>query len=68
MMATAICLLLLMQLAVLARSFALASAGNSIAARIAMMAMTTSNSIKVNARHSNVLCVLIRISSPVIQS
>src|SRR5437899_10659722 len=31
------------------RSFALASAGNSIAARIAIMAITTSNSIKVNA-------------------
>jgi hypothetical protein len=29
---------------------ALASAGNSIAAKIAMIAMTTSNSIKVKAR------------------
>src|SRR5882757_9728525 len=33
-----------------ARSLALASAGNNMAARIAMMAMTTSNSIKVKAR------------------
>src|SRR5258708_39865138 len=32
----------------LARSLALARAGSSIAARIAMMAITTSNSIKVN--------------------
>jgi hypothetical protein len=31
-------------------SFAFASAGNSIAAKIAIMAITTSNSIKVNAR------------------
>jgi hypothetical protein len=30
-------------------AFALASAGSSIAARMAMMAMTTSNSINVNA-------------------
>jgi hypothetical protein len=30
-----------------ARRFALASAGSSIAARMAMIAMTTSNSIKV---------------------
>ena len=32
-----------------ARSLARAKAGSNIAARIAMMAMTTSNSIKVNA-------------------
>jgi hypothetical protein len=37
-----------MQLARLAFSLALASAGNNIAARMAMIAMTTSNSIKVN--------------------
>ena len=30
-------------------SFAFANAGNNIAARMAMMAITTSNSIKVNA-------------------
>ena len=34
----------------LALSFALASAGKSIAARIAMMAITTSSSINVNPR------------------
>jgi hypothetical protein len=34
----------------LARSLALASAGNNNAARMAMMAITTSNSIKVKAR------------------
>ena len=33
-----------------ALDFALATAGNNIAARIAMMAITTSNSINVNAR------------------
>src|SRR5579864_3736886 len=64
MRAREICLLLLMHLAVFARSFALASAGNSIAARIAMMAMTTSNSINVNARRSFVLCVFILLSRP----
>jgi hypothetical protein len=31
-------------------NFALLKAGNNIAARMAMMAMTTSNSISVNAR------------------
>ena len=36
-----------MQLMFLARFLALCKAGNSIAARIAMIAMTTSNSIKV---------------------
>jgi hypothetical protein len=39
-----------MQEALFARSFARAKAGNNIAARIAMMAITTNNSIKVNAR------------------
>ena len=39
-----------MQLVRLACSLALARAGNSIAARIAMMAMTTSSSIKVKPR------------------
>src|ERR1039458_2370300 len=43
------CLLLLVQLACRAFSRALANTGNRIAARIAMMAMTTSNSISVNA-------------------
>jgi len=38
-----------MQLARLAFSLALASAGNNIAARMAMIAITTSNSISVNA-------------------
>ena len=38
-----------MQFAVCAFFFAAASAGNNIAARMAMMAMTTSNSIKVKA-------------------
>ncbi len=38
-----------LHLATLADIFAEASAGRSIAARIAMMAMTTSNSINVNA-------------------
>src|SRR5688572_23523347 len=37
-----------MQLVVRARNFACASAGRSIAARIAMMAITTSNSMRVN--------------------
>ena len=42
------CRRLLMQAMVWARLFALESAGNSIAAKIAMMAITASNSIKVN--------------------
>src|SRR5258708_37030339 len=41
------CFRLLMQFVRLARSFAFAKAGKSIAARIAIMAMTTSNSISV---------------------
>src|SRR5438552_7010907 len=41
--------MLLLQAARRARSLALASAGNSNAARRAMMAITTSSSIKVNA-------------------
>ena len=41
---------LLLHVVRLARSFAFANAGNSSAARIAMMAMTTNNSINVNAR------------------
>ena len=40
--------MLLMHLMDLALSFARASAGNSMLARMAMMAITTSNSIKVN--------------------
>ena len=47
MVASVSCLTLLRQEMRLARSLALASAGNSRAARIAMIAMTTSNSIKV---------------------
>src|SRR5437660_1709072 len=43
-----ICLVLLRQAAPNARSFALLNAGSSIAARMAMIAMTTSNSISVN--------------------
>jgi len=43
------CRILLMQPVCLAFCFALARAGNSIAARIAMMAITTKSSIKVNA-------------------
>ena len=42
-------LILEAQWTVFALAFALDNAGNSIAARIAMMAMTTSNSIKVKA-------------------
>src|SRR6516162_8319369 len=41
------CFWLLMQVAVVALSFARLRAGSSIAARMAMMAMTTSNSINV---------------------
>jgi hypothetical protein len=53
-MPTPICRKLLAHATRLALSFAFASAGNSIAARIAMMAMTTSNSIKVKARRFGV--------------
>src|ERR1051325_3672166 len=51
----AICRRLLIQLAERAPSFALARAGNSIAARIAMIATTTRSSIKVKARSVGVL-------------
>lgn len=47
-----ICFKLLTQVVRLARSFAFANAGNSSAAKMAMMAITTSNSIRVNARFS----------------
>src|ERR1022692_1666742 len=53
-----ICLRLFMQLARLAFSLAVASAGNSIAARMAMMAMTTRSSIKVKpAEHALVFSI-----------
>src|SRR5512141_3203969 len=45
-----ICFRLLMQAEALARSRALAKTGNRMAARMAMMAMTTSNSIRVKPR------------------
>lgn len=48
--AKVICFVLLMHLMPCALIFALESAGNNIAARIAMIAITTSNSIKVNPR------------------
>src|SRR6266404_4571817 len=48
-MATPICFRLDTQSAVLALARALFRAGNNIAARIPMIAMTTNNSIKVNA-------------------
>src|SRR2546422_2817532 len=44
-----ICLRLLVQLMRWARALARASAGNNMAAKMAMMAMTTNNSIRVNA-------------------
>src|SRR6266404_2195942 len=49
-MANAICLWLLVQAMRCALAFARLSAGNSIPARIAIIAMTTSNSINVKAR------------------
>src|SRR5438874_6901460 len=52
--ARAICVLLLTQAMALAFSFALDRAGSSIAARIAIIAITTSNSIRVNAARSAV--------------
>src|SRR2546423_374575 len=52
--ARAICVLLLTQAMALAFSFALDRAGSSIAARIAIIAITTSNSIRVNAVRSAV--------------
>jgi hypothetical protein len=47
--ASAHCRKLLVQAPRLPASLALASAGSSMAARIAMMAITTSNSMRVNA-------------------
>ena len=49
-MAIASCRALLLQTVVYARSFARLKAGNNNAARMAMTAMTTKSSIKVNAR------------------
>jgi hypothetical protein len=49
MVAKPICRKLLMQAACLPFAWAFAKAGSSSAARIAMIAMTTSNSINVNA-------------------
>src|ERR1035437_11152009 len=49
------CLRLLTHRIRCARSFALDNAGNNSAARIAMMAMTTSNSINVKARFDFIL-------------
>jgi hypothetical protein len=43
------CLVLFMQLTPAARHFARARAGSNIAARMAMIAITTNNSIRVNA-------------------
>ena len=43
------CLMSLMQAICCARNLALANAGNSIAAKMAIMAITTSNSISVKA-------------------
>src|SRR5450756_547519 len=48
--ASAVCFMLEVQLARYAFRFAAASAGSSIAARIAMIAITTSSSINVNPR------------------
>src|SRR4051794_35178588 len=48
-----------MQLMVVARLLALLKAGKSIAARIAMMAITTNNSIRVNAAR-NVLAFILK--------
>src|SRR5689334_5426470 len=52
-MAKPICLKLLTQAIRAAFSLAVASAGRSIAARMAIMAITTSNSINVNAFRSS---------------
>ena len=50
MVAIVSCLTLLRQVMRLARSLALASAGNNKAARMAMIAMTTSSSMRVKPR------------------
>src|SRR5215831_4910212 len=57
--AMAICFWLLRQFTTRALAFARLSAGNSRAARIAMIAITTSNSMSVNAEHFSVLDVRI---------
>src|SRR5579859_3568785 len=49
MPATVNCLMLLMQSICCARNFALDNAGSNIAAKMAIIAITTSNSISVNA-------------------
>src|ERR1043165_6977454 len=57
------CFGLLRQAADCALILALDNAGNNIAARIAMIAMTTSNSINVNARLLRGMKICIRCSS-----
>ena len=52
MPATVNCLMLLMQSICCARNFALDNAGNNIAAKMAIMAITTSNSISVKAHNA----------------
>ena len=54
--ATVICFVLFMQDIACALYFALDNAGNSIAAKIAMIAMTTRSSIKVNPRSRTLFC------------
>src|SRR5208283_3655253 len=59
------CLLLLMHWMACALCLALASAGSSIAARIAIMAITTNNSMRVKARaeraDAGFVCIAFRI-------
>ena len=52
-----ICLVLLIQAIAFARSFALLKAGKSIAARIAIIAITTKSSISVKAEFGEVVRV-----------
>src|SRR5262249_41642435 len=65
-MARPSCLVLLAHLIWMALDFALASAGNSNAARIAMIAMTTSSSMRVNAPFVRIRCRELKLSRFVI--
>src|SRR5436305_1149645 len=60
-----ICLVLLRQEVLRAASLACAKTGNRIAARIAMIAITTSSSIRVNANVLGLLNITFYLSPPI---
>ena len=62
-MAIPICRRLFVQVVRAALSLALAKAGNNMAAKMAMMAMTTSNSMSVNAGRQELLFLAVELET-----